>query len=102
MKRHHDPDNSYKGKHLIGAGEKQDSIQVGMVLEKELRVLHLDPESSQERDSSSSLAELECSETSKPAYTVIFSSNKATPPNRATPMGQAYSNHHKYTFQSWI
>ena len=53
MKRHHDQDNSYKGKHLIGAGlqvqrcsplsswQKHGSIQVDMVLE-ELRVLQVD------------------------------------------------------------
>ena len=53
MKRHHDQGNSYKGKHLIGAGlqfrgsvhyhhgRKHGSIQADMVLEKELRVMHL-------------------------------------------------------------
>jgi hypothetical protein len=47
--------NSYKGKHLIGAGlqfqifvhyhhgGKHGNLQANMVLEKELRVLHLDP-----------------------------------------------------------
>ena len=52
-KRHHDQDNSYKGKHLIGAGlqvqrcsplsswQKHGSLQVDMVLE-ELRVLQVD------------------------------------------------------------
>jgi hypothetical protein len=47
--------NSYKGKHLIGAslqfrslvhshhGEKHGCAQTDMVLQKELRVLHLDP-----------------------------------------------------------
>jgi hypothetical protein len=55
MKRHHDQDNSYKGKHSVGAGlqfqrfihyhhgRKHGSIQADIVLEKELRVLHLDP-----------------------------------------------------------
>ena len=54
VKRHHDQGNSYKEKHLTGAGllfrdfilchygGKHGSIQVDMVLEKELRVLHLD------------------------------------------------------------
>jgi hypothetical protein len=54
MKRHHDHSNSYKGKHLIGAdlqlrssvhyhhGGKCGSTQTDLVLEKELRVLHLD------------------------------------------------------------
>ena len=52
VKRHHDQGNSYKGKHLIGAGlqvqrfspsssrQEHGSIQAGMVQE-ELRVLHL-------------------------------------------------------------
>jgi hypothetical protein len=51
-----DQDNSYKGKHLIGASLlfqrfspllslwKHGSVQADMVLEKELRVLHLDQE----------------------------------------------------------
>jgi hypothetical protein len=55
VKRHHEQCNSYKGKHLIGAGlqfqgsahyhhgRKHGSVQVDMVLEKMLRVLHLDP-----------------------------------------------------------
>jgi hypothetical protein len=48
MKRHHDQDNSYKGKHLIGTGLQfqrfsplsimHGSMQADMVLEKELRV----------------------------------------------------------------
>ena len=54
MKKHHDHGNSYKGKHLIGAGlqfrdlvhyhhgGKHGSMQADMVLEKELRVLHID------------------------------------------------------------
>jgi hypothetical protein len=54
VKRHHDYDNSYKGKHLIGTGlqlrgsvhylhhRKHGSMQADMVLEKELRFLHLD------------------------------------------------------------
>ena len=54
VKRHHGHDNSYKGKYLIGAdlrfrglvhyhhGGKHSSMQAHMVLEKELRVLHLD------------------------------------------------------------
>ena len=52
---HHGHGNSYKRKHLIGAGlqvrrslvhhchgGKPGSVQADMVLEKELRVLHLD------------------------------------------------------------
>jgi hypothetical protein len=55
VKRHHNQGNSYKGKHLIRAdlqvlrfsplSSRQDdgSIQADMVLEKELRVLPLNP-----------------------------------------------------------
>jgi hypothetical protein len=54
VKRHHEHGNSYKGKHLIGAGlqfrglvhyhhgRKHGSIQSDMMLEKEPRILHLD------------------------------------------------------------
>ena len=50
MKRHHDYSTFYTGKHLIGAGLQfkglvhyyHGGMQVDMVLEKELRVLHLD------------------------------------------------------------
>ena len=54
VKRHKDHGNSHKGKHLAGAGlqfqrfihygdvVKHGGIQADMVLEKELRVLHLD------------------------------------------------------------
>jgi hypothetical protein len=54
MKRHHGHSNSYTGKLLTGTGlqfrglvhycqvRKHVSVQAGMVLEKELRVLHLD------------------------------------------------------------
>ena len=54
VKRHHDHDNSYKGKHFIGEtyklrgivhylhGEKQGGLWADMVLEKALRFLHLD------------------------------------------------------------
>jgi hypothetical protein len=55
VKRHHDHGNSYKGKHLIGAGlllkglvhyqhgRKHGAVQADMVLEMGLRVLHLVP-----------------------------------------------------------
>ena len=55
VKRHHDQGNSYKGKHFRVAqlqfrglvhyhhGGKHGSTQAAMVLEKEPRVLHLDP-----------------------------------------------------------
>jgi hypothetical protein len=53
VKRHHDHFNSDKRKHLTGVGLQfrdlvhyhggnHGSVQVDMVLEKELRVLHLD------------------------------------------------------------
>ena len=54
MKRHHDGDDPYKGQYLIGTGlqfrgliyychgRKSGGKQADMVLEKELRVLHLD------------------------------------------------------------
>ena len=48
MKRHNDHGNSYKGKYLSGAGlhychgGKHGGMQADMVLEKDLRVLHLD------------------------------------------------------------
>jgi hypothetical protein len=54
VKRHHDQDKSYKGKYEIGAGlysfrgsvhyhhgRKYGSLQADVVLEKELRDLHL-------------------------------------------------------------
>jgi hypothetical protein len=53
VKRQHDHSNSYKGRHLIGAGlsfrdlaryshgRERGSVQADMVLEKELGVLHL-------------------------------------------------------------
>ena len=55
VKRHHDHGNSYKGKHLTGAGlefrglvhdhhvRKHNSMQADMGLEKELGVLHPNP-----------------------------------------------------------
>ena len=54
MKRDHDHNNIYKDKHLLGSGlefrslvccqhgRKHGSMQVDMVLERKLRVLHLD------------------------------------------------------------
>jgi hypothetical protein len=55
VKRHHNHSNSYKEKHLFGLaysfrdsvhychGKKHGGMQADMMLEKELRVLHLDP-----------------------------------------------------------
>jgi hypothetical protein len=62
VKRHSDPDNSYKGNHLIGAdkqfrdlfcyyhGGKRGGTQAHMVLEKELGVLHLDLQAARSED----------------------------------------------------
>ena len=59
VKRHHDHGNSYKGKHLIGAGlqlrdlvhchhgGKHGGMQADMGLEKKLRALHLDPQAAE-------------------------------------------------------
>ena len=57
MKRYHDQGNPYKGKQLIGTGlyyqrfivhyhygRKHGSVQADMVIEKELTVLHFDPQ----------------------------------------------------------
>ena len=55
VKRHHDQGNSYKGKHLIGAGlqfqrlSPFSSWQKAWLLEKELRVLHLDLQTARRR-----------------------------------------------------
>jgi hypothetical protein len=53
MKNHHVYGNFYKGKHCIEAGlqfhhgRKHHSMKTDMVLEKELRVLHLDPKATE-------------------------------------------------------
>jgi hypothetical protein len=67
VKRYHDQGNFYKGKHFIMAGlqfqvqslivpyhhsQKHGSVEAGMVLDKELRVLHLDLKASKRRLSS--------------------------------------------------
>ena len=56
MKKHHDYSKSYTGKHLIGLaysfrdlvhyhhGGKHRDMHADMVREKELKVLHLDPQ----------------------------------------------------------
>jgi hypothetical protein len=56
VKRHHNLSNSYKGKHFIGAGlqfrvlvcyhhgGKHGGAQADTMLEKELRIVHLDPQ----------------------------------------------------------
>ena len=66
MKGHHDHGNSYKGKLSLGLayslrgsaryhhGGKHGSMQADLVLEKELRVLHLDLQTA-EGDSNSAL-----------------------------------------------
>ena len=59
VKRRYDHDDSYKGKHLLGMaytyrslvhyrhGEKHESIQADIVLEKELRVLYFDSQAAE-------------------------------------------------------
>ena len=61
VKRHHDHDNSDKGKHLIEVaysfrdlvyylhGRTHGRVQAGMLQEKELRVLHLDSKAARRR-----------------------------------------------------
>ena len=56
MKKHHGHKSCYKGQYFVGAGlefrglvhychcGKHDSVQAGMMLQKDLRVLHLDPQ----------------------------------------------------------
>jgi hypothetical protein len=58
LKRHHDQGKSYQGKHLIWAhsfrgsvhyhhGGKHGNVQADMVMKKELRILHLDPQAAE-------------------------------------------------------
>ena len=50
VKGHHDHGNSYKGEHLTGGliiGQMHGGMQADMVLEKELRVLYLDPQAAE-------------------------------------------------------
>ena len=68
------------------------------MLEKELRFLHLDPKAA--GDWIPDWAEFEYLKTSKPTPTMIHLlqqgqtySNKATPPNRATPRGPSIQTH---------
>ena len=75
MKRHHDHSNSYKGKHLIGAGlqfrvlvhychgRKHSCTRADMMLEKEMRIFYLDP---QKQEVNVTLDLAEEFETSKP------------------------------------
>ena len=68
VKRHHDQGNSYKGKHSTGTGSQVQRLgslsswweawqhAEDMVMEKELRVLHLDPQAA-EGDCDSTLDE---------------------------------------------
>jgi len=115
----HDHGNSYKGQHLIGAGlqfrdlvhyghgRKHGRMQADMVLKKELRILHLDPESQKETvfhrqlggGSGTHWPDLSTSPQS-PASTVTHFLCKATPsPIRpqlivSPSRGKAYLNHH--------
>jgi hypothetical protein len=52
VNRHHDQGNSYKEQRLIGVvhyhhGRKHGDIQADMVLEKQLGVLHVDPQAAE-------------------------------------------------------
>jgi hypothetical protein len=101
--RHHDHRNSYKGKHLIGAGlhfrgsvhyhqsGKHGSMQTNMVQEKEPGVLYVDPQATgRDKDPGPCLS---FRDLTLQAYHLVMSflqphhicSNKATPPNSATP-----------------
>ena len=101
VKRHHDQGNSYKGKHFIWGwltisevqsiliiDGRRGSTQADMVLEKELRILHLDPKAGRtlfcRQQAGGSLLHGAESEhrTSKPMPTYCI---KDIPPNSATP-----------------
>ena len=100
MNRHHDQGNSYKGQHLIGAALQFQgsvhyhharihwSIQADMVLEKELRILHLDLKAARKK----TVFQASRRGVSNPTPTMTHFlqqghtySNEATPPNSATP-----------------
>jgi hypothetical protein len=87
VKRHHDQGNSYKGKHLIGAGlqfqrfsplSSRWEAMAEMVVEKELRVLHLDMQAA-EGDCVPHWANLKHRRPQSPPSQWHSSSNKATP-----------------------
>jgi hypothetical protein len=72
VKKHHDRRNTFKGKHLIGTSlqvqrfshynhdKKHGEMQANMVLEKGLRVLHLDPQAAEgDRHTGSGLSTLD-------------------------------------------
>lgn len=91
MEIHHDKGNSYKEKHLIGAalhGGKHESTRASIVLETELRVLHLDLQAAG-RDyythSSLSLRDVKAHPSDTLLQQDYTNSPKATPPSSTTP-----------------
>ena len=100
VKRYHDHNNSYKRKYLTGAGLRYRGLvhhhhdienKANMVLEKKLRVLHFDLKATGS-ELCPALGVVWTFETSKstPTVTHLFQqgytySQKATPPNSATP-----------------
>jgi hypothetical protein len=66
-------------------------MQIDIVLEKELRVLYHDPQAA-EGDHVNTGHNLSIYETSKPTSTMTLFSNKAMPPNSATPYAQAFKH----------
>jgi hypothetical protein len=104
VKRHHDHDNTYKGKYFIVAGlqfralvhchhgGKHGSMQVDMVLEMELSVLHLD-QHAEEGSCVPPWVELEHRRPQSPPTLTHFLQQghtyliKATPPNSDTSYG---------------
>jgi hypothetical protein len=114
VKRHHDQGNSYQGKQFprfcpLSPWQEAWYPAVDLVLEKELRVLCLDPKAARRRLSSTGSREESLFHTGQslaiglqsPSPQWLTSSNKATPtpirPYLLTvplPTGQAYSNHH--------
>ena len=99
MKRHHDQDNSYKGKHLIGAGFQFQRFSLSIIMMtgsmtacrqtwdwKSLKFYIF----IQAKRRLSSRQLRGGSQSSAPQWHPSL--NQATAPNRPLPMGQAYSN----------
>jgi hypothetical protein len=112
VKRHHDQDNSYKRKIFYWGwltvsedhhGGKHSSVHADMVLEMELRVLHLDPKAVRRRLShigkSLSLGDLKTHpyrDTRSPTrpHLLIVSLSMGQAFKRMSLGSQTYSNHH--------
>jgi hypothetical protein len=81
-------------------GRKYGSIQADIVLEKEQRVLHLDPKASR-RSAFQQSVEFKLRTSKLTPMMKHFHqqghiySNRAKPSSTATPQGQTYLNHHK-------